>query len=169
MSASPECLKSCGESHRLRTGSPEYLPTAPRVGFVFLHGTVSLSALPAGFQFGQLAVPLGALIAAAGVVSALFLSRGHGETARRLNPDKVWNLGILGILTAVLCRALCLSSSTGPILSSRAVDARRGERSITDGGDGRCGRRNRRVRCCMQDTSGCLSVTCWMRSRRRWL
>ena len=29
MSASSECLKSRGESHRLRTGSPEHRSTAP--------------------------------------------------------------------------------------------------------------------------------------------
>ena len=53
--------------------------------------------IPLTWHFGRVVVPVSGLIAAAGVVSALFLARA---TAKRLDvdPDKVWNLGVIGIV-----------------------------------------------------------------------
>jgi phosphatidylglycerol:prolipoprotein diacylglycerol transferase len=52
-------------------------------------------------------LPIGGLVAAAGVLAALFLS---GLTARRegLNPEKVWNLNYICFLTALIGSRLLL-------------------------------------------------------------
>jgi phosphatidylglycerol:prolipoprotein diacylglycerol transferase len=62
---------------------------------------------PRLFQLGSIAIPTAGVITAIAIVVALFTAR---ITARRLelNPDKVWDLGILGVLTALFAPRLIL-------------------------------------------------------------
>jgi phosphatidylglycerol---prolipoprotein diacylglyceryl transferase len=101
VSASPECLKSCGESQRLRTGSPARCCTAPWVGFVlsFVH--------PQLIQFGRLVLPTYGFLVALGVLLALAVCM---RTARllSLDTDKIWSVALLAIVTALVGRILVL-------------------------------------------------------------
>ena len=62
---------------------------------------------PRLFQFGSVAIPTAGVITAIAVIAALFTVR---VTARRLelNPEKVWDLGIVGVLTALFAPRLIL-------------------------------------------------------------
>lgn len=62
---------------------------------------------PRLFQFGHIAIPSYGVFAAIALVAALVLSM---QTARRLalDPAKIWNLGTLGILSALLGSRLLL-------------------------------------------------------------
>jgi phosphatidylglycerol---prolipoprotein diacylglyceryl transferase len=94
VSASPECLKSRGEFHRLRTGSPAHCCTAPRVGFF-------LAAVhPRLLQFGHLVVPTYGALVALGIVLALVVSLRTGRLAG-LDTGKLWNLALLAILVSI--------------------------------------------------------------------
>ena len=59
---------------------------------------------PRLFQLGSVAIPTAGVITALAIVIALFTVR---MTARRfeLDPEKVWDLGILGVLTALFAHA----------------------------------------------------------------
>jgi phosphatidylglycerol:prolipoprotein diacylglycerol transferase len=62
---------------------------------------------PRLFQVGSIAIPTAAVFTAFAIVVALFTAR---ITARRLelNPEKVWDLGIVGVLTALFAPRLIL-------------------------------------------------------------
>jgi len=62
---------------------------------------------PRLFQFGSIAIPTSAVFTAIAIIAALFTAR---VIARRLelNPEKVWDLGILGVLTALFAPRLIL-------------------------------------------------------------
>ena len=62
---------------------------------------------PRLFQFGHIAIPTYGVLAAIALIAFLALAT---HTARRLAlaPDKVWNLGLIGILTALLGSRLLL-------------------------------------------------------------
>ena len=62
---------------------------------------------PRLFQLGSIAIPTAGVITAIAIVAALFTAR---ITARRLelNPEKVWDLGIVGVLTALFAPRLIL-------------------------------------------------------------
>jgi phosphatidylglycerol---prolipoprotein diacylglyceryl transferase len=62
---------------------------------------------PRLFQLGSIAIPTAGVITAIAVIAALFTVR---VTARRLelNPEKVWDLGIVGVLTALFAPRLIL-------------------------------------------------------------
>jgi phosphatidylglycerol---prolipoprotein diacylglyceryl transferase len=62
---------------------------------------------PRLFQFGSIAIPTAGVITAIAIVAALFTVR---TTARRLeiDPEKVWDLGIIGVLTALFAPRLIL-------------------------------------------------------------
>ena len=62
---------------------------------------------PRLFQFGSIAIPTSAVFTAIAIVAALFTARA---TARRLelDPEKIWDLGILGVLTALFAPRLIL-------------------------------------------------------------
>jgi phosphatidylglycerol---prolipoprotein diacylglyceryl transferase len=62
---------------------------------------------PRLFQFGSIAIPTSAVFTAIAILAALFTAR---ITARRLdlNPEKVWDLGIVGILTVLFAPRLIL-------------------------------------------------------------
>ncbi len=62
---------------------------------------------PRLFQLGSIAIPTAGVITAVAIVTALFTAR---ITARRLdlNPEKVWDLGIVGVLTALFAPRLIL-------------------------------------------------------------
>jgi phosphatidylglycerol---prolipoprotein diacylglyceryl transferase len=62
---------------------------------------------PRLFQLGSVAIPTAGVITAIAIVVALFTAR---VTARRLglNPEKIWDLGIAGILTALFAPRLLL-------------------------------------------------------------
>ncbi|WP_158748574.1 prolipoprotein diacylglyceryl transferase [Acidobacterium sp. S8] len=63
---------------------------------------------PRLFQFGHVAIPTYGVFAAIALVAALVLA---SDTARRLNldPNKIWNLSLLGIFTALLGSRLLLA------------------------------------------------------------
>ena len=100
MSASPECLKSCGESQRLRTGSPAHCCTAQWVGFDFF-----LRVHPHLFQFGRLVLPTYGFLVALGTILSLLVCV---RTARllSLDTDKIWSVALLAIVTALVGRIL---------------------------------------------------------------
>ncbi len=60
---------------------------------------------PRLIQFGSLAIPTSGVLTAIGIVAALFVAR---QTARRLELDaeKVWDLGMVGVITALLAPRL---------------------------------------------------------------
>ena len=62
---------------------------------------------PRLFQLGSIAIPTAGVLTAVAIVTALFTAR---ITARRLdlNPEKVWDLGIVGVLTALFAPRLIL-------------------------------------------------------------
>lgn len=62
---------------------------------------------PRLFQFGHVAIPTYGVFAAIALIAALALAM---HTARRLalDPNKIWNLGIIGIFTALLGSRLLL-------------------------------------------------------------
>jgi len=62
---------------------------------------------PRLFQFGSIAIPTSAVFLAMAIIAALFTAR---VTASRLdlNPEKIWDLGILGVLTALFVPRLIL-------------------------------------------------------------
>jgi phosphatidylglycerol---prolipoprotein diacylglyceryl transferase len=62
---------------------------------------------PRLFQLGSVTIPTAGVITALAIVIALFIAR---ITARRLdlNPEKVWDLGIVGVLTALFAPRLIL-------------------------------------------------------------
>ncbi len=62
---------------------------------------------PRLFQLGSVAIPTSAVFTAIAIVAALFTAR---VTARRLdlNPEKVWDLCIVGVLTALFAPRLIL-------------------------------------------------------------
>jgi len=99
VSASPECLKSCGESQRLRTGSPARCCTAQWVGF-------HLSPVhPQLIQFGRLVLPTYGFLVALGVVLALVVCV---RIARLLSLDteKIWSVALSAIVTTLVGRVL---------------------------------------------------------------
>jgi phosphatidylglycerol:prolipoprotein diacylglycerol transferase len=63
---------------------------------------------PLLFQLGSVAIPTAGVITAIAIVIALFTAR---VTARRLelNPEKTWDLGIVGVLTALFAPRLILT------------------------------------------------------------
>jgi phosphatidylglycerol---prolipoprotein diacylglyceryl transferase len=62
---------------------------------------------PRLFQFGYLAIPTYGVLAAAGLVAALLLARALARVSG-IDADKVWNLGLIGILTALFGSKLLL-------------------------------------------------------------
>lgn len=62
---------------------------------------------PRLFQLGSIAIPTAGVLTAVAIVVALFTAR---ITARRLalNPERVWDLGIVGVLTALFAPRLIL-------------------------------------------------------------
>jgi len=62
---------------------------------------------PRFFQLGSIAIPTAGTLTAIAILAALFTTR---ITARRLdlNPEKVWDLSIVGVLTALLAPRLIL-------------------------------------------------------------
>jgi len=62
---------------------------------------------PRLFQFGSLAIPTSGVLTAVAIVAALFVAR---QTARRvgLDAEKIWDLGIAGVITALLAPRLIL-------------------------------------------------------------
>jgi len=62
---------------------------------------------PRLIQFGHLAIPTSAVLTAIAIVAALFTARA---TAQRLglNPEKIWDLNITGVLTALIAPRLLL-------------------------------------------------------------
>jgi phosphatidylglycerol:prolipoprotein diacylglycerol transferase len=62
---------------------------------------------PRLFQFGSIAIPTSAVFTAIAIVAALFTARA---TARRLeiDPEKIWDLSIIGVLTALFGPRLIL-------------------------------------------------------------
>jgi phosphatidylglycerol:prolipoprotein diacylglycerol transferase len=62
---------------------------------------------PRLFQFGHIAIPTYGVLAAIALIAALSLSM---QTARRLalDPNKIWNLSLIGIFTTLLASRLLL-------------------------------------------------------------
>jgi phosphatidylglycerol---prolipoprotein diacylglyceryl transferase len=62
---------------------------------------------PRLFQLGHVAIPTAAILTAIAIVVALFTAR---LTARRLelDPEKIWDLGIIGVLTALFAPRLII-------------------------------------------------------------
>jgi phosphatidylglycerol---prolipoprotein diacylglyceryl transferase len=62
---------------------------------------------PRLFQFGHVAIPTSGVLTAIAIVAALFTARA---TARflKLDPEKLWDLGIVGVLTALFAPRLVL-------------------------------------------------------------
>lgn len=62
---------------------------------------------PRLFQFGSIAIPTSAVFTAIAIIVTLFTARA---TARRLeiDPEKVWDLGMIGVLTALFAPRLIL-------------------------------------------------------------
>jgi phosphatidylglycerol---prolipoprotein diacylglyceryl transferase len=97
VSASPECLKSRGESQRLRTGSPARCCTAQWVGFdcSYVH--------PQLFQFGRLILPTYGFLVAVGTMLALLVCVRSARLLS-LETEKIWSVAILAVLTALAGR-----------------------------------------------------------------
>ena len=62
---------------------------------------------PRLFQFGLLAIPTYGVLAALGLVAALLVARAFARNAG-VDPDKVWNLGLITVLTALFGSKLLL-------------------------------------------------------------
>ncbi len=102
MSASPECLKSCGESQTSQDGFTSAL----------LHGPVGRFRLvfyvhPQLFQFGRLVLPTYGFLLALGTILALLVSV---RTARllSLDTDKIWSVALVAIVIALVGSKLLL-------------------------------------------------------------
>ena len=95
MSASLECLKSCGESQRL---GRVHRRTAARPS-----GSVSSKFLvhPHLFQFGRLVLPTYGFLLALGAILSLLVCVRIARLLS-LDPDKIWKVAVLAIVTALL-------------------------------------------------------------------
>ena len=126
MSASPECLKSCGESQRLRTGSPAHCCTAQWAGFVcsptadyctrisFSLAALSFPPMDSWPPWAQ-SSPCWCGVRVARVLS--------------LETDKVWNVALAAILSAVVgSRILLIPVALAALRRSRPEHERDAER-----------------------------------------
>jgi phosphatidylglycerol:prolipoprotein diacylglycerol transferase len=62
---------------------------------------------PRLFQLGSLAIPTAAVLAAVAILAALFTARVAARSLD-LDPEKIWDLGILGVLAALFAPRLVL-------------------------------------------------------------
>jgi phosphatidylglycerol---prolipoprotein diacylglyceryl transferase len=97
VSASPECLKSCGESQTSQDGFTSALLHGPvgrfRLAPSFVH--------PQLFQFGRLVLPTYGFLLALGTILSLLVCV---RTARllSLDTDKIWSVALVAIVTALV-------------------------------------------------------------------
>ena len=62
---------------------------------------------PRLFQLGSVAIPTSAAFTAIAIIAALFTARAAARSLK-LDPEKVWDLGIVGVLTALFAPRLIL-------------------------------------------------------------
>lgn len=94
-----------GEPHRLRTGSPAHYCTAQWVGLCF---SAIAPLYPRLFQLGRFAIPTYGALTALALVAAL-AALLHFARRLALDANKLWNLGLIGILTTLIAERLLLA------------------------------------------------------------